>query len=83
MEGLGLVVRAADPRDARRRIVTLTPRARAVMEAGGEARRAIKARLVAACGADDLAAAVRVLEHVVGWHGGSLDALARRAKPVW
>jgi DNA-binding MarR family transcriptional regulator len=83
MEGLGLVRRVPDSADARRRIVTLTPKAREVMEAGGAARAAIVRRLEDACGPDDLAAATRVMEQVVGWHGGSLDALARRAKPVW
>lgn len=83
MEGLGLVARVPDPADARRRIVTLTPKARRVMAAGGEARAAIVRRLEEACGPGDLAAATRVMEQVLGWHGGSLDALARRAKPVW
>ena len=83
MEALGLVARVADPADARRRIVTLTPRAREVMGAGCEARAGIVRRLQEACGPDDLGAAARVMEQVLGWHGGSLDALARRAKPVW
>jgi DNA-binding MarR family transcriptional regulator len=83
LEALGMVVRVADPADARRRIVTLTARAREVMAAGGEVRAQIVRRLEDACGADDLAAAARVMAQVIGPQSGSLDALARRAKPVW
>jgi hypothetical protein len=28
-------------------------------------------------------AARRVLEELVGWRGGPIEALARRAKPIW
>ena len=60
----------------------LTARARRAMREGARAREEIEARLVAACGAGDVEAAHCVLAQVVGWHGGSIDALARRARPI-
>lgn len=44
---------------------------------------AVERRLREACGEADLEAARRALEELVGWRGGPIEALARRAKPVW
>ena len=81
LEQLGYVDRQVDPGDRRNRIVALTTRGWAGIEAGRAARAAVTAELRAALGepaADTLVAALqRLAEHT----GGLTALLARRLRP--
>lgn len=80
LERLGYVSRHPDPADGRNRIVALTPRGWAGIEAGRAARAAVTADLRAALG-DDAAALVAALKRLSD-HTGALDnLLARRLRP--
>ena len=66
MEGRGLVRRRPDPTDGRARLLELTERGRAVLEAARRFHRAFEQRLVTELGAGPVAGLVATLEHVAG-----------------
>jgi len=82
LERLGYVRRRPDPRDARVRLVALTDRGRAAVEATREERAAVEAELRDALGARRVAAATRVLREALDHHGGAEAVRTRRVRPL-
>lgn len=78
LERRGLVRRRADPTDARRRLVELSPRGRRAVEGAREARAEIVAELTGVLGERRMAALVAGLG-AVSDHTGALARLASRS----
>ena len=70
----GWVERIDDPEDARRRLVVLTPRGRALLTLSGEILDRLRAERLAALGAGDFAALERALRTMTGRTGAPVDA---------
>ncbi|WP_169542323.1 MarR family winged helix-turn-helix transcriptional regulator [Solirubrobacter soli] len=81
LEGLGYVERWSDPADGRVRRVALTERGRAVLEAGRAIRAELNAELVAALGAERVAAAAETLREALEARGAMTAVNARRVRP--
>ena len=77
----GWVVLTVDPGDRRARLVGLSARGRAAVEAGRVARAELVAELLLECGARDMAAAQRVLSTMITRHGGDVAVRSRRVLP--
>jgi DNA-binding MarR family transcriptional regulator len=82
LERLGYVRRRPDPRDARVRLVALTDRGRAAVEAAREERAAVEAELRERLGPRRVAAATRVLREVLDVHGAAAAVRMRRVRPM-
>ena len=74
----GWVELAVDPGDARARRVALSDRGRAAVDAGRQVRAEVVAELAGSCGAEDMAAARRVLLAMIDAQG--VDVSIRRRK---
>jgi DNA-binding MarR family transcriptional regulator len=81
LEGLGYVRRRPDPRDARVRLVSLTDRGRAAVDAAREERAAVVEELRERLGARRVDAATRVLREVLEVGGWDAAVRARRVRP--
>jgi DNA-binding MarR family transcriptional regulator len=81
LERLGYVRRRPAPQDARVRLVGLTDRGRAAVEATREERVAVVAELRERLGPRRVDAATRVLREVLDVHGASAAVRARRVLP--
>lgn len=81
LERLGYVRRRPDPRDARVRLVSLSGRGRAAVEAAREERAAVVAELRERIGPRRVDAATRVLREVLEVHGAGAAVRARRVRP--
>jgi len=81
LERRGYVRRTPDPDDARARIVRLTPRGEAVIEAGRRVRAALAAELAAELGPRRAEAARRFLVDVVERLGADEPVRRRRVRP--
>ena len=81
LERLGYVRRRRAPDDARVRLVGLTDRGRAAVEATREERVAVVAELRERLGPRRVDAATRVLREVLDVHGASAAVRARRVLP--
>jgi DNA-binding MarR family transcriptional regulator len=81
LERLGYVVRRTDPADRRNRIVELTPRGWAGIEAGRTARAAVTAAWRAALGEPAAEAFVAALHQLAVQSGGLRQLLERRLRP--
>lgn len=81
LERLGYAERIPDAADQRTRRVRITALGRQAIDAGRRARAALEARLIAACGIDDVAAARRTLAALLELTGEDRAATARRASP--
>jgi DNA-binding MarR family transcriptional regulator len=81
LERLGYVHRRPAPRDARVRLVALTDRGRAAVEAAREERAAVEAALRERVGPRRVAAATRVLREVLELHGAAAAVRTRRVRP--
>jgi DNA-binding MarR family transcriptional regulator len=81
LERLGYVRRRPDPRDARVRLVALTDRGRAAVEAAREERAAVVAELRDRLGPRRVDAATRLLREVLELHGASAAVRTRRVRP--
>jgi DNA-binding MarR family transcriptional regulator len=81
LEGLGYVRRRPDPRDARVRLVALTDRGRAAVEAAREERATVVEALRERLGPRRVDAATRVLREVLEVHGTAAAVRARRVRP--
>jgi DNA-binding MarR family transcriptional regulator len=81
LERLGYVRRRADPRDARVRLVALTDRGRAAVDAAREERAAVVAELRDRLGPRRVDAATRLLREVLELHGASAAVRTRRVRP--
>jgi DNA-binding MarR family transcriptional regulator len=77
----GWVELTVDPADRRARLVGLSARGRAAVEAGRVARAELVEELVRECGASDMAAAQRVLSVMITRHGGDVAVRSRRVLP--
>jgi DNA-binding MarR family transcriptional regulator len=81
LERLGYVRRRPAPHDARVRLVALTGRGRAAVEAARAERAAVVAELRERLGPRRVDAATRVLREVIEAHGGGAAVRARRVRP--
>jgi DNA-binding MarR family transcriptional regulator len=81
LERLGYVERRADPTDGRNRLVALTARGWAAIEAGRAARAAVTADLRAALGEPAAADLIATLGRLAEQTGALRDLLARRLRP--
>src|SRR3954451_13240820 len=81
LERLGYVERRAGPGDARVRLVALTERGWAAVEAGRAARAAVVAELRERLGPRRVDAAARVLREVIELHGARAAVRGRRGRP--
>ncbi len=81
LEGLGYVRRRPDPRDGRVRLVSLTDRGHAAVEAAREERAAVVEALRERLGPRRVDAAARVLREVLEVHGTAAAVRARRVRP--
>jgi DNA-binding MarR family transcriptional regulator len=81
LERLGYVRRRPDPRDARVRLVSLTGRGRAAVDAAREERAAVVGELRDRIGPRRVDAATRVLREVLEVHGAGAAVRARRVRP--
>ena len=81
LEGLGYVRRRPDPRDARVRLVSLTDRGHAAVEAVREERAAVVEEVRERLGPRRVDAATRVLREVLDVHGTAGAVRARRVRP--
>jgi DNA-binding MarR family transcriptional regulator len=81
LEGLGYVRRRPDPRDARVRLVSLTDRGRAAVEAAREERAAVVDELRDRLGPRRVDAAAEVLREVLAAHGMDAAVRGRRVRP--
>jgi DNA-binding MarR family transcriptional regulator len=81
LEQRGYVERAADPDDARARLVALTARGRAVVAAAREHRAALADELAGRHGARRVESARRLLLDVVADLGGEAAVRGRRVRP--
>jgi DNA-binding MarR family transcriptional regulator len=80
LEGLGYVRRRVGDGDARRRLVELTDRGRAAVQAGRDARAAVGAELAAAIGQERARAAASAIADALEARG-AMDAIrARRVR---
>jgi DNA-binding MarR family transcriptional regulator len=77
----GWVELTVDPDDRRARLVGLSARGRAAVEAGRVARAELVTELLRECGARDMAAAQRVLSTMITRHGGDVAVRSRRVLP--
>jgi DNA-binding MarR family transcriptional regulator len=81
LERLGYVRRRPDPRDARVRLVALTERGRAAVEAARAERAAVVDDLRERLGPRRIDAATRLLREVLEVHGAAASVRARRVRP--
>jgi len=81
LEGLGYLGRRAPSEDARVRLVTLTERGVAALQAGRSARAEVVAELRASLGARRVDAATAVLRDVLQASGAITDIRRRRVRP--
>jgi DNA-binding MarR family transcriptional regulator len=81
LERLGYVRRRPAPRDARVRLVALTDRGRAAVEAAREERLAVVAELRDRLGPRRVDAATRLLREVLDVHGATASVRSRRVRP--
>jgi len=81
LERRGYVRRRPAPHDARVRLVALTERGRAAVEAARAERAAVVAELRERLGPRRVDAATRVLREVIELHGGGAAVRARRVRP--
>ena len=81
LERGGYVERAPDERDARRHLVSLTPRGRDMVETARAARAALLARLEERIGRERLAAATEALHEALDVAGALEAAQQRLARP--
>ena len=81
LERLGYVERRIDPNDGRNRIVSLTARGWAGIEAGREARAAVTAELRAALDEPTATLLIAALQRLAAHNGGLTTLLARRLRP--
>jgi DNA-binding MarR family transcriptional regulator len=81
LERLGYVRRRPDPRDARVRLVALTDRGRAAVEAARDERAAVVADLRDRLGPRRVDAATRVLREVLDLRGATAAIRTRRVRP--
>lgn len=81
LERLGYVRRRPDPRDARVRLVSLTDRGRAAVEAAREERAAVVGELRERLGPRRVDAATRLLREVLEVHGAGAAVRGRRVRP--
>jgi len=81
LERLGYAERRPAPGDARVRLVALTDRGRAAVDAARAARADVVAELRERLGPRRVDAATRVLREVIDVHGGSAAIRARRVRP--
>ena len=81
LERLGYVRRRAAPRDRRVRLVALTERGQAAVQATREERAAVEAELRERIGPRRGAAATRVRRAVVALHGATAAVRTRRVRP--
>jgi DNA-binding MarR family transcriptional regulator len=81
LERLGYVRRRPGPRDARVRLVALTDRGQAAVEAAREERAAVEAELRERLGPRRVTAATRVLREVLELHGAAAAVRTRRVRP--
>jgi DNA-binding MarR family transcriptional regulator len=77
----GWVELSTDPGDRRAKRVVLSDRGRAAVEAGRVVRAELVSELDRECGADDMAAARRVLTRMITRHGGDVAIRSRRVLP--
>jgi len=77
----GWVELTTDPDDRRAKLVALSDRGRAAVEAGRVVRAELVAELDRECGSDDMAAARRVLTRMITRHGGDVAIRSRRVLP--
>ena len=81
LEGLGYVRRRPDPRDARVRLVSLTDRGRAAVDAAREERAAVVGELRERLGPRRVDAAAKVLREVLSAQGMDAAVRGRRVRP--
>ena len=81
LERRGYVAREADPDDGRARIVALTERGEAAIEAGRRHRAAVEAELADRLGAERVEAARRTLLDALEAFGGAAAVRGRRVRP--
>jgi len=77
----GWVDLSTDPQDRRAKVVALSERGLAAVEAGRVARAELVSELDRECGAQDMAAARRVLTMMINRHGGDVAIRSRRVLP--
>lgn len=77
----GWVELTVDPDDRRARLVGLSARGRAAVDAGRIVRAEFVAELARECGTRDMAAARRVLSTMITRHGGDVAIRSRRVLP--
>jgi len=77
----GWVDLSSDPQDRRAKVVALSERGRAAVEAGRVVRAELVGELDQECGAEDMAAARRVLTRMISRHGGDVAIRSRRVLP--
>jgi DNA-binding MarR family transcriptional regulator len=82
LERAGYVARAADPRDARRHLVSLTERGHEMVEVARRARAGFLADVERRVGAERLAAATDALHEALDVAGALEPARRRLARPV-
>jgi DNA-binding MarR family transcriptional regulator len=80
LEGLGYVERVAHPGDARVRLLALTARGEAAIEAGRTVRDRLNRELAAALGEDRVELAARTLKDALGSRGAMAEVEARRVR---
>jgi DNA-binding MarR family transcriptional regulator len=81
LEVLGYLERRAPSRDARVRLVSLTERGRAALEAARRARSEVVTEMRDALGADRVDAAAQLLRDVLQAQGAHADIRRRRVRP--
>ena len=81
LERLGYVLRRPAPDDARVRLVSLTDRGRAAVDAAREERAAVEAELRERIGPRRVAAATRVLREVLEAYDATAAVRMRRVRP--
>jgi DNA-binding MarR family transcriptional regulator len=81
LERLGYVAHILDAADRRQRIVSLTPRGWAAIEAGRQARAIVTADLCAVLGEEEAQRLLASLQRLAEHTGGLRELLARRLRP--